>query len=146
MEHTYTAFSAEETRGLGRDLSRFLVPGRTLVFSGELGAGKTTLIQGILEGLGARGPFVSPTFVLMKEYALPEPVSGITRVYHADAYRVTEKDFAALGFEEWVRDPEGLVLIEWPERLGTLVPAAADRVHLRALPGGEREIIWNKAS
>ncbi|OGI22102.1 MAG: tRNA (adenosine(37)-N6)-threonylcarbamoyltransferase complex ATPase subunit type 1 TsaE [Candidatus Moranbacteria bacterium RIFCSPHIGHO2_01_FULL_55_24] len=124
MEKEFFAKTKEETRDFGRKLALELAPGTFLALSGDLGAGKTALAQGILEGLGASGPYVSPTFVIMKEYALPEPSpKGVKRVYHADAYRVEAKDFDTIGFAEWGSDPEGLVILEWPERVSALLPA-----------------------
>ena len=71
MRETYTTHSAEETRAVGQQLAETLLPGTLLCLTGDLGAGKTTLVQGLLEGLGAERPYVSPTFVIMKQYELP---------------------------------------------------------------------------
>jgi tRNA threonylcarbamoyladenosine biosynthesis protein TsaE len=123
MNETEITHNNQETKDFGRSLAKKLLPGVTLCLSGDLGAGKTTLTQGILEGLGATGPYTSPTFVIMKEYALPEATpSGIRRVYHVDAYRIEARDIEHLGFEEWCSDPGGLVILEWPERIRELLP------------------------
>lgn len=133
----------EETQKIGRTLAQQLKPGRLVTLTGELGAGKTTLVQGILEGLGAERPFVSPTFVLMKQYDLKEPSpTGIRRIYHADAYRVEAHDFEMLGFAEWCADPEGLVLLEWPERIAEILPKERTSVTIKSLSENEREIIF----
>lgn len=124
---TFYVQSAEELRVLGVKFSERACSG-VVALSGELGAGKTTFAQGFLLGMGARGPFTSPTFVLMKRYDLPVPKNGIARVYHVDAYRVGEEDLRAQGFLEWVNDPEGMVLLEWPERAEGLVPENAVRI------------------
>lgn len=152
---THTTHSREETLALGRDLTRQLTPGTLVTFQGDLGAGKTTLIQGILAGLGAERPYVSPTFVIMKQYDLPAPATpkalqaglktpsrtGIRRVYHADAYRVGAEDFAKLGFAEWLSDPEGLVLLEWPERVADILPKRKISITLKSLSKYAREIL-----
>lgn len=137
----HTTHSAEETRALGKKLAETIAPGTLVTFAGDLGAGKTTLIQGILEGLGAERPYVSPTFVLMKQYDLKAKSStGIARVYHADAYRVGADDFRKLGFDEWLADTEGIVLLEWPERVKDILPEKNTTVTLRSLSETEREI------
>ena len=136
-EKRYFSETAEETRLLGRDFGNTLSPGTLICFRGDLGAGKTTFIQGMLAVLGARPPFISPTFVLMKEYDLDTPTAnGIRRVYHADAYRMERaEDFEKIGFTEWCADPEGIVLLEWPERIESLLPE--QRIEIRFSIGAE---------
>lgn len=141
MIETFATDSAEATRNFGKTLVGKMTPGTLVCLEGDLGAGKTTLVQGILEGFGAERPYVSPTFVLMKQYELNIPsVTGIKRIYHADAYRVGEKDFRELGFAEWCTDPEGLVILEWPERIGTLLPDKRIDIILRSRSETKREI------
>ena len=122
MQSTYTTHSTEETQSLGRRLAQEIIPHTIVCLHGDLGAGKTTFTQGLLEGLGALHPYTSPTFVIMKQYDLPAPVRGIARIYHADAYRVGEQDMASLGFAEWCADMNGIVILEWPERVKNLIP------------------------
>ncbi len=101
-------------RGFGARLARRIRAGDVVALSGELGAGKTTLARGILEGLGLPGEAPSPTFTLVQSYDPPEvrlPVS------HVDLYRLAGPDEAAeLGLDEALA--AGALLIEWPERLG----------------------------
>jgi tRNA threonylcarbamoyladenosine biosynthesis protein TsaE len=138
---TYTTQSKEATKDLGKTLARDFKGASLITFTGDLGAGKTTLIQGILEGLGALPPYPSPTFVLMNEYVLPQPtLTGIRRVYHADAYRVGTADFEKLGFAEWCGDKEGVVLLEWPERIETLLPEKRTTITLESISETERVI------
>lgn len=138
---TYSTHSKAETQALGRRLALDFKPGTLVTFSGDLGAGKTTLIQGLLEGLGALPPYPSPTFVLMNQYDLEAGLpSGIRRIYHADAYRVGATDFTKLGFAEWCADPGGLVLLEWPERVADILPKERVEITLRSLSESEREI------
>ncbi len=141
MENIFTTHSAEETRVLGKKIAQELAPETLLCLRGDLGSGKTTFTQGLLEGLGAARPYVSPTFVIMKEYALPKATTtGIKRVYHCDAYRVHEKDFETLGFAEWCADPEGLVILEWPERVKNIISPKAMCISLIAKSEIDREI------
>lgn len=133
--------SKEATQDFGRALAKSLRPKSIVAIMGDLGAGKTTLVQGILEGLGAAAPYPSPTFVLMNQYELSSATAtGIRRVYHADAYRVGAADFEKLGFLEWCADPAGIVLLEWPERLGPLVPSEHVEIRLKTLSDIERSI------
>lgn len=140
MKTTFTSHSAEETAQFGAEMAKDLTPG-LVTLSGELGAGKTKLTAGILRALGAEGPYQSPTFMLMKEYHLPKSTStGIARVYHVDAYRLEAKDFEILGFQAWLEDSEGLVILEWPERIAELLPEKRIDITLEQKSETEREI------
>lgn len=141
MDTHQTTSSAEETRAFGAQIAEGLVPGSLLCLRGDLGAGKTTFVQGMLEYFGAARPFVSPTFVIMKQYDVPkENGAGIRRIYHADAYRVGEGDFRQLGFAEWCGDQEGLVILEWPERIAAILPEKRIDITITSLSETEREI------
>jgi tRNA threonylcarbamoyladenosine biosynthesis protein TsaE len=155
MPQTFLTHSTEETRELGKKLAQAIQPGTFLSLAGDLGAGKTTFVQGFLEEMGAGRPYVSPTFVIMKQYDLPETLptfsgmraglpqpfaSGIERIYHADAYRVEAKDFTALGFTEWCADEQGVVILEWPERVKNLIPDNATFITFTSKGENEREI------
>lgn len=141
MQTHFKTTSAEETRALGKKIAEKVRPGALLCLSGELGAGKTTFTQGFLQGLGAEPPYISPTFILMKQYELAQSHQGIVRLYHADAYRVEEKDFEQLGFAEWLEDEAGVVLLEWPEKIQHLLPEKKIGITFRSLSENEREII-----
>lgn len=107
----------EETRQLGESFASTLKGGEILCMEGDLGAGKTTFTQGLLRGLGAEGPYTSPTFVVMKEYKTPK-----RNIYHIDAYRVRADDILALGWEEIISDKNNIVIVEWPERIRDILP------------------------
>jgi|SRR3989344_3092272 len=140
MEERYLTHSAVETKALAKKIAEELAPGITVCLQGDLGTGKTTFAQGLLEALGATGPFTSPTFVIMKEYPLRRAVNGIKRIYHVDAYRVGEKDLRQLGFTDWCQDKEGIVILEWPERIEGLLPKNMWRMHFVWKSDTEREI------
>lgn len=145
MKNIYNTHSDKETRELGKKLAQEIMPGTLLCLRGDLGAGKTTLTQGLLEGLGAEGPYVSPTFVIMKQYELRTPsATGIERIYHADAYRVETKDFKELGFAEWCDDQRGVVILEWPERIEGILPEQRIEIFLESLSENERKITVEK--
>ena len=102
---------------------------------GNLGAGKTTIAKGIVEGLGAADPdeVSSPTFTLIHEY-------GGGRVYHIDLYRLEEpREVATLGLDE-IFEREAIVLVEWGERFPQLMPASRTEIRIRAIGNDEREI------
>jgi tRNA threonylcarbamoyladenosine biosynthesis protein TsaE len=119
----------EETRVVGEALGRRLEPGDVVWLAGPLGAGKTTLAQGIARGLGVDEIVNSPTFTLVQEYA------GRWPVYHLDVYRLTGPEEAAdLAIEE-LQAAGGVLLIEWPERIASLLPA--DRLEIHLEPQGD---------
>lgn len=124
----------EETRRIGAELAAELRPDGVLLLSGELGAGKTVLAQGVAAGLGIDPRQVqSPSFTLIREH---EGTGG--RLIHVDLYRLQPREAAELGLEELLAGP-GVKVIEWAERLPFEVPGAV-RLTLRTLPEGEREI------
>ena len=109
--------SPEQTRRMGMRLGAFLHPGDVVCLQGELGAGKTTFVQGLAQGWGSLDPVSSPTFVLVNTYRRPD--SG--KLFHLDAYRldsVTEAE--ELDLEEMII--QGPLVIEWPEKLQPLLP------------------------
>jgi tRNA threonylcarbamoyladenosine biosynthesis protein TsaE len=109
--------SADELSRFGEALGAGLTPPAVIGLSGELGSGKTTLVQAICRGLGARALATSPTYALVHHYE-----AGATPVYHVDCYRLRHPDEARdLGFDDMVREG-AIVLIEWPERAGPWAP------------------------
>lgn len=123
----------EDTLALGRRLARRLKPGTVVCLYGELGAGKTTLVRGILRGLGFKGPVSSPTFALINEYRGLKP-----RVYHLDLYRVDAGDLENLALEEYFNDPKAACLVEWPDVARGLLPRDRIEVRLSHGPGQGR--------
>lgn len=119
------------------------IDGATIVaLSGELGAGKTTLAQGIAKALGVEETVTSPTFVIEKIYAL----SGqkFSRLVHIDAYRLKSvHELEALGWYELLRDPANLVLLEWPEKVEGAIPRDATRVTLKLQDEHTRTISYD---
>jgi len=106
---------ANATRKLGNVLGRSLPAGSVLLLEGNLGSGKTTLVQGIGEGLGIVEAIASPTFTLINEY-----LEGRIPLYHLDLYRLQPSEVAALYLESYwdgLENPLGIVAIEWAERL-----------------------------
>jgi tRNA threonylcarbamoyladenosine biosynthesis protein TsaE len=133
--------SAEESRRLGEALAALLGPGDVVSFTGDLGAGKTTMVQGIARGLGVDQPVVSPTFTLVREY------SGAMPIYHLDVYRLDRiQEVLDLGFEEML-DAAALVLVEWGEGIDAILPGEHLTVEL-SIPqdGDDRRVVISAAS
>jgi tRNA threonylcarbamoyladenosine biosynthesis protein TsaE len=115
----YITHSAEETIALGRELAPTLKDARMVILRGDLGAGKTTLVKGVAEGLEAASQedVTSPTFTLIHEFHGPE-----VNLYHVDLYRIeTERELATLGLDELFAEDGNLVLLEWGEKFPRLV-------------------------
>ena len=120
--------SPEATRAFAAALAAAAAPGDVLCLWGELGAGKTVFAKGFGAGLGVRDTISSPTFVLMGEYA------GRLPLFHIDLYRLASAAEAIDGGLLDDREGTGVVLIEWPDRLGTALPD--DRLDVR-IDGGD---------
>jgi tRNA threonylcarbamoyladenosine biosynthesis protein TsaE len=126
--------SPEETVALGERLAAEFPAKAAVLLIGNLGAGKTTLAKGIVQGLGAAQPdeVSSPTFTLIHEYS--------PTVYHIDLYRLDRADqVATLGLDE-IFDRPAVVLIEWGERFPDLMPEDRIEIRLRATGENSREI------
>ena len=129
--HSLELSSLERTRALGKILGETADPGDVITLEGPLGAGKTALTQAIAGGLGIAPQIyiTSPTFSLLHEY------QGRIPLYHMDLYRLAgEDEIEALGFAEYFYG-KGLTVIEWPERLGRLMPP--ERLHIELAISGE---------
>lgn len=124
MEITLRTETAEDTREVGEALSALLRARDAVVLTGELGAGKTTLVQGVARGLGIEEQVSSPTFTLVKEY------SGILDVAHVDVYRLDRiQEVVDLGLDE-LGDGQDVLLVEWGDAIEELLPPDRLRVQL----------------
>lgn len=134
---TFETTSADETRALGARIAAMLVQGDVLLLHGDLGAGKTTLTQGIGAALGMAGLAQSPTFSLVVDTPLPN--GAIFR--HIDLYRLDEpSELDDLGFDDLTSDPSAITLIEWPERAAEMLPEAYLLIEIDP-PGPDRRSI-----
>ncbi len=123
----FLSHSPEQTRRLGVRLGEMLQAGDLICLAGDLGAGKTTMAQGIARGWGALDPVTSPTFVLINQYRRAD--SGV--LYHFDAFRLRSAEEAVdLGLMDLLEDGAPM-LIEWPERVAELLPPERLWVDLR---------------
>jgi tRNA threonylcarbamoyladenosine biosynthesis protein TsaE len=133
---TRESTSVAATEAIAADLAATLAGGEVIALHGDLGAGKTQFVRGLLRGLGGDPRTVSsPTFVLLNVYD-----TGRLKVFHLDAYRTSgEDDFESVGFAELL-DQSGVIVVEWPQRLGPLLPAARIDVYLTAIGPNDRSI------
>lgn len=126
--------SAEETVELGRKIGSKLKPRDILALYGTLGAGKTTLIQGIAQGLGVKDYVTSPTFILINEY------QGSCPFYHVDLYRLNdEAEIEDLGILEYF-EKDGVCVIEWAEKMEELLPKYTKQIKIELVDENKRKI------
>lgn len=127
--------SAEETKRLALTLAPVLVPGDVVVLAGDLGAGKTTFVQGLAAGLGIVERVTSPSFILMKEY-----LGGRFPLMHLDIYRLEKvQEVIDLGYDEFL-DPSYVVAVEWGDMVEALLPKEHLKVVIRHNGGDARTI------
>src|SRR6185436_19018686 len=121
QSHTITTHSAQETKMLAGTLSRHLKKGHVVLFVADLGAGKTTFVQGVLTQLGVQESATSPTFVMAQTFP------GHTPVHHLDFYRLSKKEILDLGLQDYLSGAgeigPGLVFIEWADRCPEIWPS-----------------------
>nr|WP_157175614.1 tRNA (adenosine(37)-N6)-threonylcarbamoyltransferase complex ATPase subunit type 1 TsaE [Sphingomonas prati] len=124
------------TEAVGRALADVVRAGDVIALFGDLGAGKTTLSRGLLAGLGLEGEAPSPTFAIVQPYAPPDVRLPVA---HVDLYRIdAPEDAAELGLDDYRED--GVLLVEWPERMGADAWGDALRLFLVATPDGARRL------
>jgi len=138
----YFTENSAETKEVGKELSERLKPQkRALIFGlkGDLGAGKTTFLQGFSKGLGIKDKITSPTFVIMNR--IPIKKGRFTNFYHLDCYRIESyKEMKNLDFEEIISNPKNIVCIEWPERIKKILPKETILIKFDILEGDKRKI------
>ena len=129
--------SADETFALGRAIGEKLQGGDILALSGELGSGKTCFTGGIARGLGVSENYqiTSPTFTLINEYPAKH------RLFHFDVYRLSDySDLDDLGYDEFISG-RGVVVIEWAEKIASIIPEKAFFVNFEYVDENKRKII-----
>lgn len=115
---------------------------RVLALSGNLGAGKTAFTKELAAALGIPGEITSPTFTIMKRYSCDH--SGFKNLIHIDAYRLeAARELLVLGFENMLTDNTNLVVIEWPERVPTIIPLDATRLAFHVLNETTRTVEYS---
>ena len=126
------SLTREELVAWGERFGRAARAPLVVAISGDLGAGKTTLVQAICRGYGVRSEVTSPTFAIVHQYEAPT-----SPVYHVDLYRLeNERELTNVGWDDIVAS-HALVLVEWAERAGSRLPAAHVPIDLEHLPGDD---------
>jgi tRNA threonylcarbamoyladenosine biosynthesis protein TsaE len=145
-ERVYESDGVPATEQIGRDLAATLVGGECVALDGDLGAGKTQFVRGLVAGLGGDPRRVSsPTYILLHVYGDPARAATAEQpmrltVYHLDAYRVGEDDLEGIGFSELL-DQGGVVIVEWASRVARLLPERTIRVKIRVTGKESRQIV-----
>jgi len=135
----FVSHSAAQTHRLGVRLGRLIQPGDVLLLTGEFGAGKTTLIQGLAEGLGVAGPVTSPSFTLIWEYRA-DADHGSVPFYHIDLYRVSRvEETREIGLDEYLYGG-GVCAVEWADRVPDAMPVESLRISLSFLSETKRVV------
>jgi tRNA threonylcarbamoyladenosine biosynthesis protein TsaE len=143
--HELTTYSAVETQAVGEALAAAIRPGQVIALRGDLGAGKTTFVQGLARGLGVRSRVSSPTFVLVNEYTGAHGV----RLAHVDTYRLgasTRDEAEGMGLTELLEDAGAIVAIEWADRVQELLPVDYVLVELGYGEDEEERVVRLSAS
>ncbi len=126
------------TEAMGAALARVLRPGDAVALHGDLGTGKTTLVRGLLGGLGFDGDVPSPSFPIVIAY---DPPDVTIPVWHVDLYRIDDPaDLPELGLDDARLD--GVLLIEWPERMGAHLWDDSLHLTLDRVDEGARRLTW----
>lgn len=135
--------SEKETRKLGELIAKLIVSERLkkriLVLEGELGGGKTTFLKGFAKGLGIKEKILSPTFILIQRFRIPN--LKFKNFYHIDCYRIENKrEILILGFRKIIKSPQNVVAIEWGDKIKRLLPKNALFLNFRILTRVKRNI------
>jgi tRNA threonylcarbamoyladenosine biosynthesis protein TsaE len=132
--------SAAETEAIGAELAGALAPGDVVLVSGDLGAGKTTLIRGACRALGVEGPVTSPTFTIGQRYSGRHPVS------HLDLYRLATLEGEDPALLEDYLTPDAIAFIEWPDAAEAQLPRVTARVRLEHAGADSRVVAVERDS
>ena len=134
MKKVFLSNSAEQTMELGKQIARAAKNGSVFCLTGDLGAGKTTLVRGIAQALNIKSIVQSPTFNIMKIY-----FDGDKPLIHIDAYRLADIN-TDIGLDEYIGYETGLTVIEWPSFISDLIPEDASTVEIINKGDNQREI------
>ncbi len=133
----YFTSSEEATEEVAYEIAQKTGFGSLIALRGNLGAGKTVFARGFAKGLDIKDIVCSPTFSIVKEY----PCKKNKYLYHMDLYRINNsEDALAFGIEDYINDPNSIILIEWAERISDILPSNTISVEIKRLNDTDREI------
>jgi len=149
-EEIFLTKSSEETQNLAQKLARKLKRDEVIALFGNLGSGKTTFVQGLARGLGIKQRIISPTFIIIRKYQISNisPRFGeagefpISNFYHIDLYRIQKTE--GLGLEEIINSRDGIIAIEWAEKIEKLLPKKRIEIYFENISENERKITLKK--
>ena len=140
-EDVFITNSSEETKDLGEEFGKNLKGREVIALYGDLGGGKTTFVQGLALGLGIEKRIISPTFIIIRTYALKESSVFQKSFYHIDLYRTESiKDIEGLGINEIITNGNNIVTIEWAEKMKEILPDKRTDIFFEYLGDNRREI------
>lgn len=131
-----TVRSEEEMHRFAAEFAKTLKGGETLGLVGDLGAGKTTFVQGLAKAFGVKERITSPTFVYMHVHKTKGPQLFV----HVDAYRGDEETLREIGLHEYLADPHAVTVIEWADKVPGLMPDGAVTLKFAHVEGGVRSV------
>ena len=140
-----TTNSALETKKIGSNLARQILKNKlskqaiVIGLEGCLGGGKTSFVQGFAKGLGVKEKILSPTFVIMKRFAIQN--LQFTNLYHFDCYRIEKpSELLELGFKKIIQNPKNIIIIEWADRIKRIIPKHAIWINFDFISEKKRKI------
>ncbi|MCK4454315.1 tRNA (adenosine(37)-N6)-threonylcarbamoyltransferase complex ATPase subunit type 1 TsaE [Candidatus Parcubacteria bacterium] len=143
----YQTFNSSQTKKLGQNLAKKILKlpqkkGALLIgLVGDLGAGKTTFLQGFAKGVGIKEKILSPTFVIMKKFQIQNPKSNIQYLIHIDCYRIQKpEEILEIGFQEIISNPENIIAIEWSEKIEKILPKNIIKIKFKFINKNTRKI------
>lgn len=134
----YSSNSVDQTQQIAQKIAqKFKKQGGLIALYGDLGAGKTTFVQGFARGLGIKEKIISPTFILIRQHQLP---STEHLLYHIDLYRLEKINPQTLGLPEMLSNPQNIILIEWAEKISNQLPPGTIHISLKKTSENTRQI------
>ena len=127
--------SEAEMLEFGRNYAKKIKAPKVIELVGDVGAGKTTFVRGLAEGLGVKEPITSPSFTISKEYAFSDGI-----LVHYDFYRLEDPGLMMGDLEEAMMDEKAIIVVEWADSVENILPADRDRIEIKYLDDGGREI------
>jgi len=148
MREKYLTTSPDQTKKLGEILAKEVLKTKqkgALIFGleGDLGGGKTTFLQGFAKGLGIKEKILSPSFIVMRKFQIPNP--KFQTFSHIDCYRISKpKEVLDLGFKEIISNPKNIVAIEWSDHVRKIIPEDSLIIKFELANKNKRKIVINK--